>query len=149
MKSDQVKWRKVRGKPVLVKFTVYAKPEPQGSSRAFIPRGWKRPIVTSDNKDLKSYRQQVSIEAMSMMREHGLEPIPPKQAVSLTLRFFFKRPKSKSKKATPTVRPDIDKVCRSVGDALSGICYQDDSQITRLVAEKFYDQPERTEIEVG
>lgn len=134
---------------MLISFTVYAKPEPQGSSRAFIPKGWKRPIVTSDNKGLKSYRQQVSIVALEAMREaRALEQIPSKAPMSLTLRFYFKRPKSKSKKATPTVRPDIDKVCRAVGDALSGICYQDDSQITSLHAEKYYGEPERTEIQV-
>lgn len=132
-----------------IRFIVYAKPEPQGSARAFMPKGWNRPVITSDNKDLKSYRQQLSIEAIAAVQKATLQMFPAKVPVSLTVRFYFQRPKSKSKKAYAVCRPDIDKLCRSVSDALSGICYHDDSQVTMLRAEKHYGQPERTEIEVS
>lgn len=105
-------------------------------------------MITSANKELKSFRQQVSIVALAAMRDVGAELIPAKQPVSLTAKFYFQRPKSKSKKAFPVVKPDADKLARSLGDSLSGICYHDDSQITELHAEKHYGAPERTEIEV-
>ena len=129
-------------------FTVYGKPEPQGSSRAFIPKGWKRAVITSANAKLKSFRQEVSVTALAVMRKAGLEPIPAKVPVSLVARFYFQRPKSKSGKASMTVRPDADKCARSLGDSLSGICFHDDSQVTVLHVEKHYGNPERTEIEV-
>jgi crossover junction endodeoxyribonuclease RusA len=36
-------------------------------------------------------------------------------------------------------RPDLDKLVRGVLDALTGVCYGDDSQVTRLEAEKTFD----------
>ena len=132
-----------------IKFTVFCRPQPQGSIRAFTPKGWNRPVLTSDNKDLKSYRQQVSIVALAAMRDLGMEPIPAKQAVSLTAKFYFQRPKSKKKDAAMTVRPDLDKIVRSTFDALTGIVFGDDSQVTELTATKIYGVPERVEIEAS
>ena len=37
----------------VIQFTVYGRPEPQGSTRAFIPKGWKRATVTSDNPEVE------------------------------------------------------------------------------------------------
>jgi crossover junction endodeoxyribonuclease RusA len=135
-------------KSVHIKFTVYARPQPQGSIRAFTPKGWKRPVLTSTNKDLKPFRQELSMVALAAMRDIGAEPIPFKSPVRLIANFYFHRPKSKSKKAYVVVQPDIDKLVRAVSDSLSGICYHDDSQITKLQAEKWYGEPERIEIEV-
>jgi crossover junction endodeoxyribonuclease RusA len=139
-----------KGKRLLVniKFTVYAKPEPQGSMKAFMRKGMRFPIVTSDNKSLKSYRQQVALCAITAMSESGSTIIPRKTQVELTARFYFQRPSSKSKKAAMVVRPDLDKILRSCGDAITGICFEDDSQITDVKAKKRYGIPERTEIEV-
>ena len=41
----------------------------------------------------------------------------------------------------PPVRPDLDKLARAVGDALTGICYHDDAQIVNLCAAKYYVTP--------
>jgi crossover junction endodeoxyribonuclease RusA len=129
-------------------FIVYAKPQPQGSSRGFHPKGSKHIIITSDNKNLRPYRQQVSLCAVAAMNEMGAERIPRKIPVELRLRFYFQKPESRSKKAQMTVKPDVDKLVRAVGDSLSGICYDDDSQVTDLIVRKRYGVPERTEIEV-
>jgi crossover junction endodeoxyribonuclease RusA len=114
--------------------------------KAFMRKGMRFPIVTSDNKDLKSYRQQVSVCAIGAMNGNAM--ISRKTPVDLTVRFYFQRPASKSKKASAVVKPDIDKLLRAVGDSLTGICFEDDSQITDVQANKRYGIPERTEIEV-
>lgn len=132
----------------MIEFTVFSKPEPQGSSKAFMPKGARFPIVTSDNPALKGYRQQIAIEAMSMMRESGQFLIERKSPLKLTVSFYVARPASKSKKAYPVCRPDLDKLCRAIGDALTGICYEDDSQITKLEAEKIYGVPQRTIVKI-
>ena len=41
-------------------------------------------------------------------------------------------------------RPDIDNYAKLVLDALSGVFYKDDSQVTALVVTKVYDQNPRT-----
>src|ERR1017187_9015348 len=108
----------VRGKTMRVMFTVYAKPEPQGSTKAFMRKGARFPVVTSDNKNLKSYRQQVAIVALGAMRDAKLEPIERKMPVEMSLRFYLARPASKSKKASPVVKPDLDKLVRGIFDAI-------------------------------
>ncbi len=128
-----------------VSFTVYVKPQPQGSTRWFIPKGWTRPIITTDNKNLKPYRQQVAETAFSYCGEPLARHVPAR----LTLRFYLERPPSIPKKRTHhVVKPDLDKLIRSTGDALKGIAYHDDGQIVSLACEKFYGTPERVEITI-
>ena len=135
-------------------FTVFCRPEPQGSARAFIPKGWSRPVITSANKELKSFRQQVSVVAHSAMitkqkeSNYLLQPFEKKASVRMILKFYFHRPKSKKSTAAMTTRPDLDKLVRAIGDALIGICYHDDSQVNDLQVKKLYGEPERTEIEI-
>jgi Holliday junction resolvase RusA-like endonuclease len=38
----------------------------------------------------------------------------------------------------PTGKPDIDNLIKTIGDALNGIMWRDDSQIVMLQARKFY-----------
>lgn len=62
-------------------------------------------------------------------------------AVELRVLFFMPRPASVpfSRRAYPTVAPDLDKLVRAVGDALTvAQVYKDDSLIVRLSAEQFY-----------
>jgi Holliday junction resolvase RusA-like endonuclease len=48
----------------------------------------------------------------------------------------------------PAVRPDVDKYLRAVLDALTGVLYADDGQVTTVRAEKRYGEPARAEIRV-
>lgn len=51
-------------------------------------------------------------------------------------------------KVLPTVKPDTDNVAKIVSDALNGIAYKDDKQITTLIVHKVYSFSPRTEIEL-
>ena len=44
----------------MIQFTVYGHPEPQGSTRAFVPKGWTRPVITTASKKMKPWRQQIT-----------------------------------------------------------------------------------------
>lgn len=136
-----------------IKFTVYARPEPQGSTKGFLLKGkWgqkDRVILTSANKKLKPYRQELTNTAMVTLSDTGTQrPMAAKQIpISITLDFYFEKPTSVSKKRSHiSVKPDLDKICRSTIDALTGIIYQDDAQIVELSARKHYGLPERAEI---
>lgn len=131
-----------------VQFTVYCTPQPQGSVRAFTPKGWTRPVLTSDNKDLKSFRQEVSKAAMVARDGAGLT-FGKHEPVRLTVRFYLRRPASIPKKRRQqVVKPDLSKLIRAAEDSLTGIIYHDDAQIVAIEAEKHYGEPERVEIEV-
>jgi Holliday junction resolvase RusA-like endonuclease len=58
-------------------------------------------------------------------------------AVQLDLTFVLVKPKT-VKRIYPFVRPDLDKLCRAVLDALTGIAYKDDQQVVTLNANKTY-----------
>lgn len=109
-----------------IEFTVHGKPQPQGSIKAFTPKGWTRPILTSDNKTLKPWRQDVATLAQIAMAGAPLEMGP----VSVTISFWFSRPKSTKKSVIHKItKPDLDKLQRAAYDAMTGIVYKDDSQI--------------------
>lgn len=120
-------------------FYVAGKPEPQGSMSAYSKAG--RVIVTSANPKLKQWRQQIAAAAERHARVMLNGP------VEVDLLFYLPRPKSAPKSRTvPTVRPDADKLARAVLDALTGICFTDDSQVTCLYVAKKY---ERDDVKPG
>jgi Holliday junction resolvase RusA-like endonuclease len=126
-----------------VKFTVYGKPETKGSTRAFVVNG--KAVTTNDNPKTKHWQTLVAWEAQ---RNRPGEII--QGAVEVKLKFYFIRPKSVSEKKRPhhIVKPDIDKITRSVLDGLKGTIYSDDSVVIKLVVDKEYGDPPRCEIEV-
>lgn len=132
-----------------VSFTVYGHPEPQGSTRAFIPKGWKRPVITSANAKMTPWRQQISRTVVEAMRDDGTAVLSKKDGgIILSATFFFARPESLSKKFTLHVKkPDLDKLVRCISDALTGIVFEDDSQIYELHVYKRYGSPERVFVE--
>jgi len=121
---------------------VEGKPVPQGSVSAF-PMGKRCVIVHSKDKELKSFRADVKRE----IRDSGWTGKLAGQ-LSLTAQFFFLLPKSKTLKShinetrplpPHTVKPDLDKLVRAVGDALDqSDCFNDDGQINDIHASKHY-----------
>lgn len=91
-----------------------------------------RPIITSDNPKLHEWRQLVAASIPP-----GVEPLDG--PVSLTVLFELPRPKSlRQKDVAHTKRPDLDKLVRAIGDALTGVVYRDDSQVVDIRASKAY-----------
>jgi Holliday junction resolvase RusA-like endonuclease len=134
-----------------LRLTVYGHPEPKGSTKAFLPKGWKRPIVTSDNAKGKPWAQQITRAAMHAIAKANegviIEPTDREIPIAIYLHFFLARPASASKRIHyQTKKPDWDKLCRLVADSLTGVAFVDDSQICRAVIAKDFGQPERVEI---
>lgn len=132
--------------------TVYCKPQPQGSSRAFIPKGWNRAVITSDNKGLKTFRQEASKAALVARQAAGFNDLifGKHVPVEASFVFYFQRPPSVPKKRTEhVVKPDLSKLVRAAEDSLTGIVFHDDSQIVSYGnTRKEYGLPERAEITV-
>lgn len=130
----------------MIQFTVYGRPQPQGSMKAFIPKGWQRPILTSDNKKMKPWRQEV-IGTIASLRYNMIKR---PQAVKVEAEFCFKKPKSLSRKqAYLTKKPDLDKLARALLDCLTGLLIEDDAQVCQLCVYKSYSVPERVSVEVS
>jgi len=117
-------------------FIAYGKPEPQGSAKAFVPKGWTRAVVTSDNPKNKGWRRTVGFAALAA-RPRGFAPF--EGPVTLAVDFYLPRPKAlKGSSVLHATRPDADKLARSIADALTSILYVDDGQIAHLIVSKLY-----------
>ena len=128
-------------------FVVFGTPQPQGSAKAFV-RG-NRAYVTSANPKMRPYRHTLTQVATEVLEKSScVAPAFPRPlAVELSVVWLLTKPKSIPKKVTkPTKKPDTDKLLRAVLDSLTGVVYEDDSPVVRVVAEKKYGAPERTEI---
>jgi Holliday junction resolvase RusA-like endonuclease len=113
-------------------FEVLGTPEPKGSTKAFVVRG--RPVITSANPKAKGWAATIS-EVLQAW-PHGLV----EGEVYLVLTFTLSRPPSVSVKKRPshTVKPDLDKLVRCAIDAMTGIVFRDDAQVTAIEAQKWY-----------
>jgi len=114
-----------------VEFNVLGDPKPQGSMRAFTNPKTGRPILTSASKGLPAWRRDIKEEAVNHF--DALIDGP----VGVWAEFRFTRPKSAKKGATWKIStPDLDKLVRSLLDALTGVAYQDDARVARLIVRK-------------
>lgn len=102
-------------------------PAPQGSKR-HVGRG----VLIESSAAVGPWRQRVALAA----HHAGLRPVAG--PVRIDLEFVLPRPKSTPKRSTPPAikRPDLDKLARSILDALTGIVYHDDAQVVGLYATK-------------
>ena len=112
-------------------------------------------LVVQSSKRVKPFRsdlQGVAIEATPVDWDLGLE-------YHLRVDFHFRRPKShltskgaltKAAPLFPTGRQigDTDKLIRSVCDALTGICWYDDSQVVDISAKKRFSERDQTIITI-
>lgn len=128
-----------------VAFWAYGVPVPQGSKKIGRNSATGRPLLVNDNdKALKPWRETVDFFARRAMRR--LERFEGPVRVELT--FYMPRPQSHYKTdrtlkasapAWPAVKPDIDKLERSVFDSLtsSGL-WADDARAVKVEKSKRY-----------
>lgn len=122
-------------------FFVPGEPVTEGSTRAFA--SGQRVVVTHDRgRELDQWRLRVARVAEAAARKAGWEPRHD-GPVAVTATFLLPRPKSVPKtRKWPHTKPDLDKLQRAVGDALSpykrpGVL-RDDSRIVEWRASKCY-----------
>lgn len=133
----------------MIEFTVFGTPVPQGSMKAFYVKKLGRAVLTSDNAKLKPWRQELALCAKAAMADFDATKIERPGGVMIAAVFYFARPKSLKKSVSvKSTKPDVDKLLRSLGDSLTGICYDDDSQICETYVKKIFGAPERVEIRV-
>jgi Holliday junction resolvase RusA-like endonuclease len=112
-----------------------------------ILRGKARPRVT---KAGHAYTPAATVSAEAWVRQCTLDQVGQPcldGALSVQIAVASGVPPSWSKKkrsaalnnaVRPTGKPDIDNLIKTIGDALNGIMWRDDSQIVMLQARKFY-----------
>lgn len=114
-------------------FFVAGIPRPKGSMKAFASKTTGKVITVEDNKLSKDWQEAITAAAKMNAPQFLLNG-----AVELHLLFHFEKPAS-AKRPSPSVRPDLDKLCRAVLDGLTKArMYDDDGQVCQIKAEKKY-----------
>lgn len=126
-----------------VSFTVPGRPAQMGSKRIFRRAG--KPCIGDDNdKKKREWNSIVRYTAFEAMRSMPITEVP----VRLVVVFKFARPRGhfgtgrnsgKLKASAPDLHaqsPDLDKLVRCLGDALTGIVWRDDRQVCELTARR-------------
>ena len=135
-----------------VSFVVYSRAAPQGSKR-HVGNG----VMVESSKRVKPFRVDVRKAAESAA-------LPPGWPMSAPMRvgfcFHFARPKSHFKRdgvalsksapeeATSHGLGDLEKLARSVNDALSSVLFNDDRQVVEMHLAKAYDSEDLVIISV-
>jgi Holliday junction resolvase RusA-like endonuclease len=126
-----------------LEFFVPGRPGTKGSARAFVVGG--RAIVRNDNAKEKDWRQRVALAAGEAMAG-----TPWDGPVVVKATFYLQRPLAHLKTGGalrpsaprfPTGKPDVDKMVRSLLDALENIVYTRDARVVTAVVTKAYVDP--------
>lgn len=125
----------------------------QGRPRTAIRRGRNgRPYaqIYEDEKDTVN-KHNIQLYAMEAKKRRGIEGIaqPDGRGITVYLTVYLPIPKSMSKKKTemammdrirPQRKPDLDNVLKAVLDAMNGIIYKDDSEVTEVHVHRLYSE---------
>lgn len=124
----------------MIRLQVAGIPAPQGSKSAFV-RGGRAVIVEGSSAKGRAghaaWRQAVATAARDWLEQHPQSPLS--EPARVTLQFRFPLVASDRYRYWHVTSPDLDKLARSVGDALvSAGLLADDRFICELHAEKRY-----------
>ena len=132
-------------------FVVLGRPQPKGSTVSFRSASTGSTVTRSSNPRLAGWERAVAIAALEARVPMLSGP------VEVEIYFRFARPKDhyhRSPKlgyvfcgrapfyAWVNKRNDLDKLLRATFDGMSGVCFEDDSQVVNVKASKVYTQSE-------
>lgn len=122
-----------------ISFFVEGCPAPKGSMKAIHNRG--RAFVINSSSATAKWENLVRKVAKGFTPAAGLL----KKAVAVTASFHFVRKLKKDGKPfkghegdAPTFKIDLDKLLRCICDALTGVLYEDDGQVTEAIVCKVF-----------
>ena len=122
------------------------------------PQAKQRPRMTRQGR---TYTPSRTVNYETLIKEcfASTHPrhVPLEGPVVLNVSSYFTVPASWSLKKQrmaldgrlrPTKKPDVDNVIKSVADSLNGIAWKDDSQIVTVIANKWYSDRPRVDMEI-
>lgn len=133
-------------KPGAITLPVVGRAATKGSTRIVPHPKSGKPIIIADSKTLDAWTGDVQWSARANRVPLRSKPA----AIGLRVWFLFERPASVPAGERPfmTVKPDIDKLLRASLDALTGIAYEDDSQVVEVQTFKRYSARTETILQI-
>lgn len=121
-----------------LQFQAQGLPVPVGSYTPRQRRDGSLYLLRQNSAGAKKWKRAVLTAAMDAIALNKWPKQDDSANYTISLSFLLPKPKS-VKRAQPTVKPDIDKLCRGTLDALTQAgAIQDDARVTQLVACKTY-----------
>jgi len=112
----------------LVTFAVFGKVRGQGRPRFTGKKKRKGKKTAYENPDDTAYKK-----AIAKAYRQAANGAKFAGEVSISIYVFRKMPNGYSGNSEPDIyRPDVDNIAKAVMDALNGVAYDDDKQVTRL-----------------
>lgn len=123
---------------------------------AGVIKGKARPRFSGRGGYVRTYTPETTRDYENLIRRSYTQQSNKKYegALSIKIDAFFKKNK-RNKKVANTIyvlkKPDGDNIVKVVLDALNGIAYDDDKQVSKIEITKLYsdDDNERLEIEIN
>jgi len=141
-----------------LRFVVLGRPQQCGSKLPMKTKDGRWFVSDSNDQKRLPWMQEVKSVAYAAMREQGIAKLID-APVSIEVQFHFKRPQvhfctgknagvlSKSAPKHHVKSPDLDKLQRCLGDAMTGVVYTDDRLIWSWNASRHWTtEVERTEV---
>ena len=130
----------------IIRITVPGQPQGKGRARVCLRGGYAR-AYTPDNT--VAYENLIKLA----YGERGISVMPVELAVTAYYcipKYFSKKKRNEalSGHVRPQTKPDIDNVVKVVCDALNKVAYNDDTQVVKIVAEKYYGETPGLVIEI-
>lgn len=133
----------------MTKITIPIEPKPQSRPR------FTRSGRVYELKEMTDYKKVITLHCKQQYKGDLITDQP----IGVITRFYITPPKyvSKVKKNSQAIsdeiirvakKPDIDNFVKAIFDAMSGVVFKDDGVIAYQLAEKFYSNNPRTEIEI-
>lgn len=126
---------------------VPGRPQPGGSKRGFVPKGWNHAVIVDANPKVGDWKR--TVQAFALAKATGRILDGP---LRVTMTFVRARPNGhfgkhglrQSAPTYPDVTPDVLKLARPTEDALTGIIWKDDARIVTEIIQKRYTSNGRT-----
>lgn len=127
--------------------TFFVPGQPQGKARARTVNYGGR-VHSYTPKNTRIYESSIRQSYVLAGGKKADREVP----VAVSITAVFRVPQSYTKKAKaecysgkrkPMVKPDADNICKAVLDALNGVAYEDDTQVTWLdIIKKYEEEPD-------
>ncbi len=116
------------------------------------PRGQGRPRFTTLHGYASAYKKPEDVQWEKQIRDAFLLETRGRwqlseKPIEIEITAMFEPPKRASKKqkadmlsgaCRPTKPADVDNICKSVLDAIQGVCFKNDASVVSIHAEKHY-----------
>lgn len=134
-----------------ISFTIYGEPVAQGRPKLTTINGMARAYDPKKSRDWKDYVKLAASEhAMSALLEGPLllEVTIYRQTTKAISSSKKKAEAAEMGELLPVSKPDVDNYLKGIKDALNGVIWKDDSQVTDVIARKRYSARPRVEVTI-